>query len=128
MRRIVFLFLLCFAVARADAAEQPAPKFVVFFEEWSARLDDAALAVISDAADNAKAHPGVVLHVDGFADPTGSRKANALLTDLRAQVVIDQLQTDGVPPARIRGRGHGSVRFALSSQESRRVEISPGGS
>jgi outer membrane protein OmpA-like peptidoglycan-associated protein len=127
MRRIVFLFLLCFAAARADAAEQPAPKFVVFFEEWSARLDDAAQAVIGHAADSAKTHPGVVLRVDGFADPTGSRKANALLTDLRAQVVIDQLQTDGVPPARIRGRGHGSVHFALSSQESRRVEISAGG-
>jgi outer membrane protein OmpA-like peptidoglycan-associated protein len=127
MRHIVFLFLLCFIATRAGAAEPPAPKFVVFFEEWSARLDDAALAVIGNAADNAKAHPGLVLRVDGFADPTGSRKANALLTDLRAQVVIDQLQADGVPPARIRARGHGSVRFALSSQESRRVEISPGG-
>ena len=62
-----------------------------------------------------------------FADPTGSKKANALLTDLRAQVVMDQLQTDGVPVSHIVGRGHGSVRFALTSQESRRVEISLGG-
>jgi len=127
MRRVVFLFLLCFAAVRAGAAEPPAQKFVVFFQEWSAALDDAALAVISHAADNAKAHSGAVVHVEGFADPTGSRKANALLTDLRAQVVMDQLQADGVAAARIRGRGHGSVQFALSSQESRRVEISLGG-
>jgi outer membrane protein OmpA-like peptidoglycan-associated protein len=127
MRRIVFLFLLCFALARADAAEPPAQKFVVFFEEWSAKLDASALAVISHASDYAKAHPGVVVHVEGFADPTGSRNANALLTDLRAQVVMDQLQTDGVPPAHIQGRGRGAVHFALSSQESRRVEISLGG-
>ena len=85
-----------------------------------AKLDDSALAVIGHAGDYATAHPGVVVHVEGFADPTGSRKANALLTDLRAQVVMDQLQADGVPVAHIQGRGRGSVHFALSSQESRR--------
>ena len=127
MRRAVVLFLLCFTTMRVDAAEPPAQKFVVFFQEWSAKFDDAALAVIGHAADNAKAHSGVLVHVEGFADPTGSRAANLLLTDLRTQVVIDQLQSDGVPAARLQGRGHGSVRFALSSQESRRVEISLGG-
>lgn len=127
MRRVVFLFLLCFAITRADAAEPATQKFVVFFQEWSAKLDDAALSVIDKAAANAKAHPSATLHVEGFADPTGSRAANALLTDLRAQVVMDQLQTDGVPLAHIRGRGRGSVQFALTSQESRRVEISING-
>jgi len=129
MRRIAFLFLFCFAIAPAPAAEPPAPapKFVVFFQEWSAKLDDAAVAVIGQAAASAKAHPGALAHVEGFADPTGSKKANALLTDLRAQVVMDQLQTDGVPVSRIVGRGHGSVRFALTSQEGRRVEITIGG-
>ncbi len=131
MRRIAFLFLFCFAIAPAHAAEPPAPtptpKFVVFFQEWSAKLDDAALTVIDQAAASAKAHPGAIAHVEGFADPTGSKKANALLTDLRAQVVMDQLQTDGMPVSHIVGRGHGSVRFALTSQESRRVEISFGG-
>jgi outer membrane protein OmpA-like peptidoglycan-associated protein len=127
MRRIALLFLLCFAMARADAAEPATQKFVVFFQEWSAKLDDAALAVIDQAAANAKAHPNAVVHVEGFADPTGSHAANALLTDLRAQVVMDQLQTDGVPVSHLHGRGHGSVQFALSSQESRRVEISLNG-
>ena len=127
MRRIAFLFLICFAIARADAAEPPAQKFVVFFQEWSAALDDSALSVIAQAGDYAKTHTGVAVHVEGFADPTGSRAANALLTQLRAQVVIDQLETDGVAAARIHGTGRGSVRFALSSQESRRVEISLNG-
>jgi outer membrane protein OmpA-like peptidoglycan-associated protein len=125
MRRIVFLFLICFAVSCAKAEDPPPQKFVVFFQEWSARLDDAALTVISHASDYAKAHAAIMLHVEGFADPVGSAPANALLTDLRAQVVMDQLQTDGVPAARLQGRGRGSVQFALTSQESRRVEISP---
>jgi len=127
MRRVVFLFLLCFTIARADAAEPATQKFVVFFQEWSAKFDDAALAVIDQAAANAKAYPSSIVRVEGFADPTGSHAANTLLTDLRAQVVMDQLHTDGVPVAHIQGRGRGSVHFALSSQESRRVEISVNG-
>ena len=80
MRRAVLLFLLCFVFARADAAEPPPRKFVVFFQEWSARLDDAALAVISDAGGYATTHPGVVVHVEGFADPIGSRKQGVRCT------------------------------------------------
>ncbi|HUB48918.1 MAG TPA: OmpA family protein [Acetobacteraceae bacterium] len=127
MRRIMTLFLFCFLVSQAHAAEPAARNYVVFFLEWSANLDDAAQAVISHAADYAKSHPGVPVHVNAFADPTGSRKANILLTDLRAQIVMDQMQTDGIPEHRLIGRGHGSVQFALTSQESRRVEISIGG-
>jgi outer membrane protein OmpA-like peptidoglycan-associated protein len=125
MRRLGILFLLLsVATGSVRAADVPSQKFVVFFQEWSAALDDSAQTVIGQAAEWVKSHPGNVAHVNGFADPTGSAKANALLSDLRAQMVVDQLQTDGVDSNRIRQRGHGSVQFALSSQESRRVEIS----
>jgi outer membrane protein OmpA-like peptidoglycan-associated protein len=125
MRRLGILFLLlCVAMPGARAADAPAQKFVVFFQEWSAALDDAAQSVITQAAGYVKAHPDNVVHVGGFADPTGSKKANVLMSELRAQVVVDQLQGDGVDQVRIRQRGHGSVQFALTSQESRRVEIS----
>jgi outer membrane protein OmpA-like peptidoglycan-associated protein len=127
MRRLGILFLLvCVAMGSTRAADAPVQRYVVFFQEWSAALDDAAQAVIGQAAEWVKSHPGQVAHVNGFADPTGSRQANALLSDLRAQVVVDQLHTDGVTPNRIRQRGHGSVQFALTTQESRRVEISIG--
>jgi outer membrane protein OmpA-like peptidoglycan-associated protein len=125
MRRLGTLFLLlCVMAGSVRAADPPTQRFVVFFQDWSAALDDSAQAVISNAAEWVKAHPGNIAHVNGFADPTGSRKANALLSDLRAQMVVDQLLSDGVSERRIRQRGHGSVQFALSSQESRRVEIS----
>jgi outer membrane protein OmpA-like peptidoglycan-associated protein len=127
MRRLGILLLLSFAVAiSAHAADAPAQRFVVYFQEWSAALDDPARSVIGQAAEWVKSHPGNVAHVNGFADPTGSKRANELLSDLRAQVVVDQLQTDGVDPKRVRQRGRGSVQFALTSQESRRVEISTG--
>jgi outer membrane protein OmpA-like peptidoglycan-associated protein len=125
MRRLgLLLLLLCAATTTTCAADPPAQKFVVFFGDWSAALDNNAQAVISNAASWVKSHPGNVAHVNGFADPTGSKVANSLLSELRAQVVVDQLQTDGIDPSQIEQRGHGSVEYALTSQESRRVEIS----
>ena len=95
MRRVGILFLLlCVATGSTRAADAPSQKFVVFFQEWSAALDDPAQSVITQAAEWVKTHPGNVAHVNGFADPTGSKRANALLSDLRAQMVVDQLQTE----------------------------------
>jgi outer membrane protein OmpA-like peptidoglycan-associated protein len=126
MHRAALAFLICCALTATHAAHAQTQRFDVYFQEWSAGFDDPAQAVISQAADYAKQHPGVRLRVSGFADPTGSKAANVLLADLRAQRVVDQLQTDGIPGSRIQRRGHGPVQFAMSSQESRRVEISAG--
>ena len=125
MRLAALLLLgLIAEAALPPAMAQPVSNFVVFFQEWSAGLDDSAQAVIGRAAEWAKAHPAMQVDVIGFADPTGSRKANLLLSELRAQVVVDQLAGDGIRESRIHPIGHGSVKPALSSQESRRVQVS----
>ncbi|MDE2515992.1 MAG: OmpA family protein [Rhodospirillales bacterium] len=113
--------------APADAAAQqsvPTQSVVVFFKEWSAALDAHAKQAIARAASWAKAHPHVTIQVTGYADPTGGRRANILMSELRAQVVADQLVADGVAGDRLRQNGEGAVKFAVSSLESRRVEIS----
>ncbi len=120
------ILLLCAAIGGGRAAEPPPQKFVVFFQEWSAALEDPAQSVITQAADWVKSHPGSIIQVHGFASTVGSRQANILLSDLRAQVVVDQLVSDGVDPKRVHQRGRGPVEFALTAQESRRVEISIG--
>jgi outer membrane protein OmpA-like peptidoglycan-associated protein len=131
MRRLITLCLVAvMSVALHGGATRaadpmPAQKFVIYFQEWSAAFDDSALGAIAKAAEFAKSHPGKI-HVAGFADPTGSKEANVLMSELRAQVVVDQLVTDGVPARTIAQVGRGSVQFALTSQESRRVEISVG--
>jgi outer membrane protein OmpA-like peptidoglycan-associated protein len=124
MRFVVPLLLLSLVAGSARA--QQAPTYVIFFQEWSAALDGAAQGVITNAAAWAKAHPDVNIHVVGFADPTGSRKANILLSELRAQIVVDGLTGEGVGDQRITPVGQGSVQFALTSQESRRVTVSFG--
>lgn len=127
MRRFgLLLLLLCAAAGSAVAADPPPQKFVVFFQEWSAAIDEPAQSVIGQAAEWVKSHPGNVARVTGFASTVGSKPANILLADLRAQVVVDQLLSDGVESKRVQQRGRGPVPFALTPQESRRVEISFG--
>jgi len=111
------------ATAQPAAAGQPAERYAVFFEIWSARLDEPARAAIAQAAARMKQQPSAIVSVVGFADPTGSHEANKLMSRTRAQVVTDALVEDGVPPGRIRQKSVGSVNYIADSIESRRVEI-----
>jgi outer membrane protein OmpA-like peptidoglycan-associated protein len=122
MRRFAAVLLLSLLAGSAQA--QQAPSYVVFFQEWSAALDDAAQGVIRQAADFAKANPAMRVQVTGFADQTGSQKANILLSELRAQMVVDQLTSDGVAPQSMSDVGAGSVQSVFTNQESRRVQVS----
>ena len=124
MRRVAFLLLFLFAtVSGAQAADTKSRTFVVYFQEWSVGIDEDAQKVIAEAADMAKANPQSAVRVTGFADPTGSRAANIMLSELRALRVSDYLQENGIAKLRIMLRGKGPVQFAVSSIESRRVEI-----
>ena len=121
----LMLLLLCGTPGGARAADPDPPieTFVVYFQAWSAAIDDPANGVIRQAAEQVKSHPDEVVSVNGFASTIGSRQANLLLADLRAQVVVDQLLTDGIDPNSVRQSGHGAVPFVLMPEESRRVEI-----
>lgn len=126
MRRMLLLAVLALAGCALNQPAGPPPHYVVFFQAWSARLDDPALGAISAAAVWAKEHPRSVVTVSGFADPEGGPQANKDLSRLRAQVVSDALVKDGVPANRIRREALGSVTFTLDLLESRRVEIALG--
>ena len=114
--------LLVAAAVTGQAHAEP-QKMVVFFQEWSAALDDDATKVINDAAGIVKADNGKHITVAGYADTTGSEAANKLLSDLRAQVVTDRLVEDGIAADSIRQAGKGETPADGFKQESRRVTI-----
>jgi outer membrane protein OmpA-like peptidoglycan-associated protein len=126
MRRLCAIALLL-AVAGCAQPQPPspdAPRVVVFFQMWSAAIDDPAQAAIMQAAANAKAHPEQRVVVIGFADSaTGSPAANVDISETRAQVVADALVDNGVAPGRITINARGATDFALNPTESRRVEV-----
>jgi outer membrane protein OmpA-like peptidoglycan-associated protein len=104
----------------------PGQRFLVFFQEFSAQVDDPGKATITGAADYAKQNPLMAVHVVGFADPTGVPQANVELSHLRAQVVSDAMVAAGVPVGRITVEAAGPTKFELAAQESRRVVVSVG--
>ncbi len=123
MRRLAVGLLLLSSLGACASDPPPSQKFLVFFQEWSASLDDNAQAAITAAAGWAAQHPAQTVTVMGFAAPDGSQQANVALSRTRAQVVVDQLQRDGVDNRRIRLTAKGPTDFTLAPQESRRVEI-----
>jgi outer membrane protein OmpA-like peptidoglycan-associated protein len=127
MRRFACLLLLLVAACTTTASTPP-HKILVFFQEWSAAIDAPASSAITAAAQWAKDHPTDAIKVTGYADPTGSVAANDYMSRTRAQVVADQLVTDGIDRSRIVIGAQGATGFTQTSQESRRVEIAIGGS
>ena len=99
---------------------------MIFFQPFSASLDEAAQGSIKAAAASAKYHFSAPVTVAGFASPIGTTQANADLARTRAQVVADGLIADGVGATRIKRRALGEVDYTLDPIESRRVEISVG--
>jgi outer membrane protein OmpA-like peptidoglycan-associated protein len=97
---------------------------IVFFADWSGAVDDSAKNVIDQAAAAAKHLPDAEITVTGYADSTGSERANVYLTELRAQRVIDALVADGVPASRLKMVAAG--RQPQVGVVGRRVEISIG--
>jgi outer membrane protein OmpA-like peptidoglycan-associated protein len=101
-------------------------RYIVFFRESSAQLDDAAEAVLVSAAEWAKKHPDMPIVVASYADPYGGAQVNVDFVRLRAQAVISGLVANGVVASRIQRREVGPVKFQSEPQESRRVEITVG--
>lgn len=104
--------------------------FKVMFGTGSARLDDAANAIITDAATHAKSFNPARVVVSGYTDSAGSAAGNQALSDRRAKVVAAALRLRGVARDAIKTNAYGErfpdVRTGDGVQEAknRRVEIS----
>ncbi|SHE46143.1 OmpA family protein [Acidocella aminolytica] len=108
------------------------PATPVFFQPFSAALDQAALNAIATAAKAASAQPNAPVVVVGAADSVGSKLANKYLSETRAQVVADQLVADGVAQDRLHIHAEGMIypkteTPGTPAQGARRVLIQIGG-
>ena len=132
MKKILMFSLLCAlsgcdSGTMMDASAVNAPATPIFFQPFSAALDESAMTTIATAAKAAEAQPDATVIVTGAADSVGSLLANKYLSETRAQVVADALAADGVAPSRIHMRAAGIASapgpVGAPAQSARRVLI-----
>ena len=132
MKKILMFSLLCAlsgcnSASMMDADAVSAPATPIFFQPFSAALDESAMTTIATAAKAAEAQPNATVIVTGAADSVGSLLANKYLSETRAQVVADALAAYGVAPSRIQMRSAGIAPapgpVGAPAQSARRVLI-----
>src|SRR5437667_7417698 len=99
------------------------PRFLVYFDEFSANLSDEAKAVIADAAKRARESGAKAIVVQARASATGKPEPNTYLAQTRSSIVTDQLEEDGVARTMIRQEPIGQTGSSDPTVYNRRVDI-----
>jgi outer membrane protein OmpA-like peptidoglycan-associated protein len=127
--RLLFL-LPALAAATAATAQTAAntsnpelPRFLVYFDEFSANLSDEAKSVIADAAKRARDSGAKAIVVQARASATGTAETSKYLAQTRSSIVTDQLEADGIARPMIRQEPIGQTGSSDPTVYNRRVDI-----
>ena len=107
----------------ANTASSELPRFLVYFDEFSANLSDEAKSVIADAAKRAKETSAKGIVVQARASATGTAETNKYLAQTRSSIVTDQLEADGITRSMIRQEPIGQTGSSDPTVYNRRVDI-----
>ncbi len=127
--RLTFLFValtggtVASAQTPADTAARELPRFLVYFDEFSAHLSDEAKATIADAARRARDTGAKAIVVQARASATGRPETNKYLAQTRSSIVTDQLEEDGIARTMIRQEPIGQTGSSDPTVYNRRVDI-----
>ena len=99
------------------------PRFLVYFDEFSANLSDEAKATIADAAKRARDTGAKAIVVQARASATGRPETNKYLAQTRSSIVTDQLEEDGIARTMIQQEPIGQTGSSDPSVYNRRVDI-----
>lgn len=109
-------------------APPPVPgPYIVYFDFDRANLTPQAQAELADVVAAAQSYGRGSINITGYTDLSGAEAYNQVLSERRANSVIEFLVGEGVGAARIVGRGLGEsnpvVMTEAPEQRNRRVEI-----
>src|SRR5262249_60511413 len=85
-----------------SATAQANPRFLVYFDEFSAFLSDEAKTIIANAAKRARESGIHRVVVQARASATGKAETNKYLAQTRSSIVTDQLEADGIDRTMVR--------------------------
>jgi outer membrane protein OmpA-like peptidoglycan-associated protein len=107
----------------AAAAQAEVPRFLIYFDEFSAYLSPRAKAIIAKVAKEAKETGVKSITVQARASATGTVQTNKYLAMTRASIVADQLEADGIEPSMVQQEPIGQTGSHDPSVFNRRVDI-----
>jgi outer membrane protein OmpA-like peptidoglycan-associated protein len=126
----LIMFVGALAAATAAGAQTPAagttgeiPRYLVYFDEFSANLSNEAKAVIAEAAKRARDSGAKAIVVQARASATGRPETNKYLAQTRSSIVADQLEDDGIARTMIRQEPIGQTGSSDPTVYNRRVDI-----
>ena len=112
------------ALPQAAAAIKPElPRYLIYFNEFSAHLSPRAKENIAKAAREAKAAGVKSITVMARASATGTPQTNKYLAMTRASIVADELEADGIAAAIVEQQPIGQTGSSDPSVFNRRVDI-----
>lgn len=101
------------------------------FKTGSAKLTKKSYTTLNDIASLMRKFKSANLEVQGHTDNTGSEQTNQVLSQKRAQAVVDFLKKKGIEEDRLRAVGYGSEMSIADNntkegrEQNRRVELVP---
>lgn len=111
--------------------ESPLADLMITFRKGSAELSPDSIGRAKQFAEALK-DPRVAntrIEIAGHTDMSGSERTNQILSQRRADSVVEFLVEQGVQPSRVTGRGYGSTKLRYPDQpyspKNRRVEARP---
>jgi len=119
-----------FGPAVAPASAVAPPTFVIHFAFGSAEIPPAGRAIIAEAARTILRTGVSHVRIVGHTDTVGSDRSNQVLSERRAQAVLNALIAADVPPGIVSTRGAGERELFIPTGDevrepyNRRVEIS----
>ena len=111
------------AQTATNTTNQEKPRFLVYFDEFSAYLSDEAKTIIADAAKRAREAGARRIVVQARASATGTAETNKYLAQTRSSIVTDQLEADGIARSLIRQEPIGQTGSNDPTVTERRVDI-----
>ncbi|MGH7046162.1 MAG: OmpA family protein [Stellaceae bacterium] len=109
--------------ADAPAAHASTPRYLIYFDEFSAYLSPRAKTIIASVAKRAKATDARSITVQARASATGTVETNKYLAMTRASIVADELKADGIAPSMIEQQPIGQTGSNDPTVYNRRVDI-----
>jgi len=94
----------------------------LFFDTDSFNLKPESKVQLMEIIDFMKANPGLVIEIGGHTDDQGSESHNLILSEKRADAVVQYLITNGIASGRLKSHGYGfSVPLTVNSTEQGRA-------